>query len=171
MQFIADQYVTFGQLLYDKTIFNIHNLLIGGALRYTFYDDDTEATAKDSYNPHTYLPGFFIQDDIKINKQNRLLLGARYDYNNNHGSIFSPRINYKWNTKNEQTILRFSAGNGYRIANVFTEDHAALTGARELVFQEDLKPETSYNFNINAEQKIYNIGNSILSFDGTLFCS
>ena len=169
MQFIADQYVTFGQLLYDKTIFNIHNLLIGCALRYTFYDDDTEATAKNSYNPHTYLPGFLIQDDIKINTQNRLLLGARYDYNNNHGSIFSPRINYKWNSKNEQTILRFSAGNGYKIANVFTEDHAALTGARELVFQEDLKPETSYNFNINAEQKIYSIGNSILSFDGTLF--
>ena len=169
MKFIADQYVTFGQLLHNKTLFNIHNLLIGGALRYTFYDDDTEATSKESYNPHTYLTGFFIQDDIKINQQNRLLLGVRYDYNNNHGSIFSPRINYKWNTKNKQTILRFSAGNGYRIANVFTEDHAALTGARELVFEEELKPETSYNFNLNAEQKIYSIGNSILSFDGTIF--
>lgn len=169
MMFTANQYVTFGQLLYNKSIFNIHNLLIGAALRYTFYDDDTQATVKDSYNPNTYLPGFFIQDDIKINQQNRLLLGVRYDYNNNHGSIFSPRINYKWNSKNERTILRFSSGNGYRVANVFTEDHAALTGARELVFEEDLKPETSYNFNINAEQKIYSIGNSILSFDGTLF--
>ncbi|MGB0933991.1 MAG: TonB-dependent receptor [Lishizhenia sp.] len=169
MKFIAEQYVTFGQLLYNKRLFNKHNVLMGAALRYTFYDDDTEATSKESYNPHTYLPGFFIQDDIKINEQNRLLLGARYDYNNNHGSILSPRVNYKWNTENKQTILRLSAGNGYRIANVFTEDHAALTGARELVFQEELKPETSYNVNLNAEQKIYSLGNSILSLDGSIF--
>jgi outer membrane receptor for ferrienterochelin and colicins len=36
------------------------------------------------------------------------------------------------------------------VANVFTEDHAALTGSRSVVFQEKLKPERSWNVNLNA---------------------
>jgi len=51
------------------------------------------------------------------------------------------------------TSLRWSFGNGYRVANVFTEDHAALTGAREVVFTEDLAPERSWNTNLNLLKK------------------
>ena len=40
-------------------------------------------------------------------------------------------------------------GNGFRVVNVFTEDHAALTGAREIVFRESLDPERSKNINLN----------------------
>ena len=66
----------------------------------------------------------------------------RYDYNSLHGNIFTPRINYKWNSDNKKSIVRLSGGSGYRVANVFTEDHAALTGSREIVFLSDLNPET-----------------------------
>jgi outer membrane receptor for ferrienterochelin and colicins len=45
--------------------------------------------------------------------------------------------------------LRVGYGNGFRVVNVFTEDHAALTGSREVVFLEELKPEISKNININ----------------------
>ena len=44
--------------------------------------------------------------------------------------------------------------NGYRVANVFTEDHAALTG-RRLEFASELRPETSWNANINLVERIY----------------
>ena len=91
------------------------------------------------------------------------------DYNGVHGSIFSPRINYKWNNGAQTTILRLSAGNGYRVANVFTEDHAALTGAREVVFEEELQPETSWNANINAVQKFYTNSGFYLGLDASLF--
>ena len=49
-------------------------------------------------------------------------MGVRWDNNNIHGNIFSPRVNFKWNSKNNSDILRLSAGNGFRVANVFTED-------------------------------------------------
>src|SRR5690606_34063573 len=153
--YAADQKIGFGQLTWNKQIGLSHDLLIGAALRYTFYDDNTPATAifdseHDLNAPsHTFLPGIFAQDEIALNEHNKLLLGIRYDYNSIHGSIFTPRINYKWNSLNKKNVLRISGGNGYRVANIFTEDHAALTGARDVVFLSDLRPETSWNANVN----------------------
>ncbi len=171
--YIADQRIAFGQLTWNKMLFSNHDLLIGAAYRYTYYDDNTGATFKtDSLGnspSQIHLPGVFIQDQIKLNESNTLLLGGRYDYNNLHGNIFSPRINYKWKAKNEKTVVRISAGNGFRVANVFTEDHAALTGAREVVFKDDLQPERSINMNINAVQKIYSRNETFINLDFSLF--
>ncbi len=172
LPFMANQYIGFGQLTWFKTLGN-HDLLTGLAYRYTYYDDDTPATASangtDINNPtHTHLPALFVQDEITLNPQNKLLLGMRYDYNSIHGSIFTPRLNYKWNSLDKNNVLRVSIGNGYRVANVFTEDHSALTGARKVIFEEDLDPETSWNGNINFVKKIP-IGNSFVGFDATAF--
>jgi outer membrane receptor for ferrienterochelin and colicins len=60
-------------------------------------------------------------------------------------------------------------GNGYRVANVFTEDHAALTGARNVVFEGELKPETSWNANLNLVKKIYTRGNTYIGIDASAF--
>jgi len=171
-QYDADQFIAFGQFIYDKTIHKNHDLLIGIAYRYTFYDDNTFATlaqdGKTTQPSISHLPGFFAQNEIRLNQQNKLLLGFRFDYNSLHGSIFSPRINYKWNSKDKTNIFRFSAGNGFRVANVFTEDHAALTGAREIEFQGALSPETSWNGNINYVKKI-TTSSSFITLDASAF--
>ena len=167
----ATQFIAFGQLSYTKKI-AAHDVLVGSALRYTYYDDNTPATAAlDASNRASifYLPGIFVQDEISINQQNKLLAGVRYDYNSIHGSIFSPRLNYKWTSVDKTNSLRFSTGNGYRVANVFTEDHAALTGARQVVFQDELKPETSWNVNVNWVKKIYTPRNAFITLDATTF--
>jgi outer membrane receptor for ferrienterochelin and colicins len=155
--FMAKQHVAFTQLYWDKDWKEQHYLTVGSSFRYVFYDDNTVGTQniKDSaaYNQpqHTYLPGVFTQYEFRPNEKHRLLLGARYDYNLTHGHIFSPRISYKWSpTKND--ILRFNIGNGYRVVNLFTEDHAALSGSREVVISEALKPEQSYNANLNYQR-------------------
>ena len=76
------------------------------------------------------------------------LLGARYDYNSIHGSIFTPRFAYRFKAS-ENTIFRLNAGTGFRVVNLFTEDHAALTGARKVIIKNELKPEESWNVNLN----------------------
>jgi len=167
-KFKAQQHVLFGQLTYANTLGKRHEILTGTALRYTHYNDNTTATEQ-AQLLHTYLPGVFVQDNFKINKQNTLLLGARYDYNSHHGNIISPRLNYKWNTKNKNSIIRLGLGNGYRVANVFTEDHAALTGARTVEFTDKLAPETSYNANINLEQNIHSFKKALVILDASLF--
>ena len=170
--YLADQYIGFGQITWNKA-YDGHDLLLGLTYRYTYYDDNTPATAGGNLSLNepsiSHLPGVFVQDEIQLHDHHKLLLGIRYDYNSIHGSILSPRVNYKWNNKAQTTILRLSAGNGYRVANVFTEDHAALTGAREVVFEEELKPETSWNANINAVQKFYTNRGFYLGLDATLF--
>ena len=117
----------------------------------------------------THLPGVFVQDEINLSPQQKLLLGARYDFNSRHGAILTPRINYKWSTLDKRNTLRVSAGNGYRVANVFTEDHAALTGARDVEFEGELSPETSWNANVNFVKQMYTNNGTFVGLDATAF--
>lgn len=169
--FIADQYIGFGQITWTNTWRN-HNLLFGAGYRYTYYDDNTSATSISNQANQasvSHLPGFFVQDELIFNSNNKLLMGLRWDYNSLHGNIVSPRLNYKWNSDENNSVVRLSLGNGFRVANIFTEDHAALTGARDVVFSEELKPETSWNANINWVQRIYSSAGFYISTDASTF--
>ena len=152
--YIANQKIAFTQVTWDKKM-GKHDLLAGVALRYNFYDDNTQATQKQGQNnpEKTWLPGIFLQDEKTFNNKHKLLLGLRYDYNSFHGNIFTPRMAYKFKL-NDNNIIRVNAGTGFRVVNLFTEDHAALTGAREVVIVNNLKPEQSVNININYIKKI-----------------
>ena len=152
--YIANQKIAFGQFIWDKKIGN-HDMLLGTALRYNYYDDNTPATLSANGKnkaEKTFLPGIFLQDEIAFNDKNKLLLGFRYDYNSFHGNIFTPRIAYKLKLNNNN-IFRLNAGTGFRVVNLFTEDHAALTGSREVVIKTNLKPEQSVNVNLNYIRK------------------
>ena len=156
ISYIAKQQVAFSQLTWDKTVRN-HDLLFGAALRYSYYDDNTPSTAAaDTKNQpqKTWLPGVFLQDEISLNKDHKLLLGFRYDHNSIHGNIYTPRVAYKWKI-NDENIVRLNAGTGFRVVNLFTEDHAALTGSREVIVENELKPERTYNVNLNYLKKMY----------------
>ena len=158
--YLANQKIGFGQYTWDKKLDN-HNLLLGAAVRYQFYNDNTIATINAE---KTKIYSGFLQDEIKLAQKHHLLLGTRYDYNNNHGAIFTPRIAYKWNPT-ERDVFRINAGTGFRIVNLFTEEHAALTGSRDVLITEDLKPETSYNINLNYLKKIRFENGSYLGFE------
>jgi outer membrane receptor for ferrienterochelin and colicins len=158
LKYLASQHTAFAQILWDKNI-GKHSLLFGVPFRFISYDDNSPATAiDDSLNitnkPQlTYLPGVFVQDELTIHKKLTTLIGIRYDHNNAHGNIFTPRLSFKYKPNNNHTF-RLSGGNGYRIVNLFTEDHAALTGARQVVITEKLKPEQSWNMNLNYVTQI-----------------
>ena len=168
----AEQLIGFGQLIYNKQLGKKHDLLLGAAYRYTFYDDNTFATLNENGIDNSpsiiHLPGVFAQDEISLSDRKKLLLGVRWDNNSIHGNIFSPRVNYKWSSRDKSNIVRISAGNGFRVANVFTEDHAALTGARTVEFDGELEPETSWNGNVNYVKKI-NTENSFITMDASAF--
>ncbi|WPR73205.1 TonB-dependent receptor [Flavobacterium sp. NG2] len=162
MPFLAQQRIGFGQLTWDKKI-NKNDLLFGTALRYQYYDDNTTATIEEDIN---WIPSLFVQDEIAFNDTHKILLGARYDYNRNHGNIFTPRFAYKWKI-NDNNILRFNTGTGFRIVNLFTEEHAALTGSRDVIVLEELKPERSYNANLNYLKKIYTGNGNFIGLETT----
>ncbi len=165
--YLANQKIAFTQLTWDKTLKN-HDLLAGTALRYTYYDDNTPATQSQNSLKNTpdnvYLPGIFLQDEIGLAQKHKILLGMRYDYNSVHGNIFTPRFAYKWSI-NDQNVLRLNAGTGFRVVSLFTEEHAALTGARDVVVTEALQPERSFNANLNYIKKVYFKNGGIVSAD------
>ncbi len=171
--YIAEQQILFSQLTWDKKI-GKHDLLTGIAFRYTYYDDNTPATALANLNQEenqpeqTNLPGIFIQDEIKVAKKQSILLGVRYDYNNLHGNIFTPRFAYKLSI-NDKNIIRVNAGTGFRVVNIFTEDHAALTGARDVIIANELKSERTYNVNINYLKKMYTKNGTFIGLDVSAF--
>lgn len=148
--YLAQQRIGFGQLIWDKKI-NKHDLLFGSSVRYNYYNDNTTATVNAD---EVIIPSLFVQDEIIFSKKQSLLLGMRYDYDSRHGNIFTPRIAYKYKPTDED-IIRVNAGTGFRVVNLFTEEHAALTGAREVIIEEALKPEESYNITLNYLKKLY----------------
>ncbi|UOX34986.1 TonB-dependent receptor [Flavobacterium sediminilitoris] len=146
--FLAQQEITYGQLTWDKKIKN-HDLLFGAAFRYQYYNDNTTATIE---SEKSKISSFFVQDEIKLAEKHSILLGSRYDYNSIHGAIFTPRIAYKWKPS-KSDIFRINTGTGFRVVNLFTEEHAALTGSRDVIITENLNPEKSYNINLNYLKK------------------
>ncbi len=168
--YLGDQRIGFAQLTWDKNL-NNHSLLIGSALRYTRYDDNTPATASaidvtQNRPDEIWLPGIFVQDDFTIDEKSNLLLGLRYDYNSTHGNVWTPRFAYKF-SPNANNIFRINAGTGFRVVNLFTEDHAALTGARQVIIEQNLQPEQSYNVNLNYERKFFFENGTYLGLDAS----
>ncbi|MDO5978659.1 TonB-dependent receptor [Flavivirga spongiicola] len=160
--YLAQQRIGFGQFTWDKSLKN-HDLLFGVAARYNYYNDSTPATVGAD---EVVIPSLFAQDEIKLNDKNTILLGARYDYDKRHGNIFTPRIAYKFKPTSDD-IFRVNAGTGFRVVNIFTEEHAALTGARDVIITEELKPERSYNVNINYLKKFYTKSGAIIGLDAS----
>lgn len=168
--FLAEQRVAFGQLTWDRKLGAQHDLLAGAATRFTFYNDGTPGTS-DAFGrdrpERTLLPGLFLQDEWRFAPAQTLLLGLRADHHPKHGVVPSPRIAYRW-SPNEKQTFRASLGSGFRVVNLFTEEHAALTGARNVVLVEDLRPERSVGATLNYTRR-WNTATHTASLDATMF--
>ncbi|WP_452219063.1 TonB-dependent receptor [Lacinutrix undariae] len=162
--YLAQQRIGFSQLTWPTTYKN-HDILVGAAARYNYYNDNTPATETAD---EIVIPSFFVQDEIAFNTKNTVLLGARYDYDKRHGNIFTPRVAYRYKP-NAESIFRINAGTGFRVVNLFTEEHAALTGSRDVVLASELKPERSYNINLNYLRKMYTKSSIMITLDASVW--
>lgn len=168
-KYLAYQQVAFAQLRWNKK-FGKHDLLAGIPIRYIHYDNNTVGTSNgDGTNDPdiTVLPGIFLQDDFEISTKLTTLAGLRYDRHSVHGNIWTPRLSFKYSPDKNNTV-RLTGGSGYRVVNLFTEDHAALTGSREVEIFNDLKPEQSWNVNLNYARNIL-LPDGFINLDASLF--
>lgn len=145
----AMQQIFYSDAVLNKTISDNLNLSAGTSIKFENYDDNSPATSDPldlliNKPNKSSITSLFVQTDYKPIEQLSFLVGLRYNYHNINKSVFQPRFSSKYDIS-EHTSLRLSAGTGFRNVNLFTEDHSALTGSREVVIAEDLKPEKSYN--------------------------
>ncbi|MGB0369151.1 MAG: TonB-dependent receptor, partial [Flavobacteriales bacterium] len=163
--YIAQQYIGFANFIWNRK-FGRNDLLAGLTGRYQWYDDNTVATADTvtGFRKGQIIPGLFIQDDWEAVKEKLSVLGGvRLDYYQAHGPIVSPRLSFKYKP-GKWTTIRGNFGTGFKVVNLFTEDHAFVSGQREVVIEDELKPEKSFNGSVNFNH-IFTLGNSQGSID------
>lgn len=160
----ASQRIAFTNLIWNTQLLQ-HTLTMGATARYQTYDDNTTATESVESNglstnapDEQFIPGIFLQDEWDITKSLTSLLGVRMDHYKDHQLIVSPRLSMK-QQMGAWTTLRANFGTGFRIVNLFTEDHAFVTGQREVIIAEELEPEESYNGSLNLNH-VFTLGSS-----------
>jgi outer membrane receptor for ferrienterochelin and colicins len=159
----ATQNIAFGQATWAQPLTEDVRLLLGSTLRYETYDDNTPATLNGA--DLRFTPGVFTQTEITSGEVT-LLAGLRLDHHSEHGLVTAPRLSVKY-SPTELTTFRASAGTGFRVVNVFTEDHAALTGSRQVIFKEDLAPERSKSITASVEHILpFGVNPLTLTIDG-----
>jgi len=139
-----------------------HEGMAGLVLRYQFYEDNTAATERtDSAGlaatgnlQHQLIPGALVQDQWQPHPHWTLLGGLRLDRQVQHGWIRAPRLALKWQP-NPLRAFRLNAGTGFRTLNLFTEDHAFVTGQRQVVIEGPLAPERSWNLTWSGQQEFF----------------
>ena len=163
--YIAQQYIGFSNFIWNRN-FGRHDLLAGLTGRYQWYDDNTVATSDSvsGFLKDQITPGIFVQNDWEAVKEKLTVLGGvRVDYYQDHGPIVSPRLSFKYNP-GKWSAIRGNFGTGFKVVNLFTEDHAFVSGQREVVIEDELSPERSFNGSVNFNH-IFTAGNSQGSID------
>ncbi len=160
----ARQHIAFSNLLWNVQLKN-HDLIAGLTTRYNAYDDNTVATQQQVHGrtvnrpDNQFVSGIFVQDEWSPNNNLTILPGIRLDRYPTHGIVLAPRLSVKYKP-GEWTTLRGNFGTGFRTVNLFTEDHAFITGQREVEIVETLLPERSYNGSLNLNQVYAGLGGS-----------
>ncbi len=150
LHFTANQQQFYYQSFFSFYLRNIENIM-GVALNLMEYKDNTKIMQNSVSYTKWIVPSIYSEHTIQLNDVTRIIPAWRYDYHNIHGSIFTPRISGIMNLK--RLTVRMGITSGFRPVQLFSEDHAALTGARKIIIKEQLKPEKSYvgYFNIQHE--------------------
>ena len=67
------------------------------------------------------VPGAFFEYTYNYLDKLTLIAGLRDDYHNLYGNFFTPRLHLKIQL-DKKTIVKISAGKGYRVANILAEN-------------------------------------------------
>ncbi len=133
LSYILDNFVE----NYDQTLFSFNKLIVKSS-RDTLYN----------LNRDESIPGAYFEYTYTHNDKLTIIAGIRADHHNKYGMFYTPRINLRYHI-DALTVIRASAGYGYRTANVISENLSLLASQRSFVFANDLKQEKALNFGVN----------------------
>ena len=116
-------------------------------------DNYHETFANNPYKRVETVPGAFFEYTFSPSDKFTTIIGLREDYHNRFGLITTPRLHIKYNLT-PATSIRFSAGSGFRIANIFAENTGLFVSNRQYNI---LNPSNNYGYGLNPE-KAWNYG-------------
>lgn len=140
-------------LIYQTYLVSTTNVINAGV---SFnYDQFDEIFNDTTFAREEIVPGAFLQYTYSNPEHLSAIAGIRYDYNSKFGHIITPRFHIKYNF-DLNTVIRGSAGKGYRSANVLSENAGVLASSRKLVFVEELEMERAWNYGLGFS-KLFNL--------------
>ncbi|GEN74866.1 TonB-dependent receptor domain-containing protein [Chryseobacterium hagamense] len=149
------QQTYYSNLIFESILGNTNHKYKAGAS--FMYDDYDETYLTANFKRNEIVPGAFAEYTLTGMKYT-LVAGARVDFHNLAGTQFTPRLNFKYDFT-PQTILRLSAGRGFRTANVFAESQAYFASNRNIQILQNggniygLKPEIAWNYGASLQQE------------------
>lgn len=149
------QQTYYSNLIFESILGNTnHKYKAGASFMYDGYDETYLTT---NFKRNEIVPGAFAEYTLTGLKYT-LVAGARVDFHNLAGTQFTPRLNFKYDFT-PQTILRLSAGRGFRTANIFAESQQYFASNRSVQILQNggniygLKPEIAWNYGASLQQE------------------
>lgn len=153
--YFGEQKTFYSNLIFESILGNTnHKYKTGASFLYDIYNEDF---LTNHYHRKEKVPGLFFEYTLTGMKY-VLVAGLRTDFHNLAGTQVSPRVNFKYDIT-PKSILRISAGKGFRTANVFAENQQFFTSNRSIEILNNhgkiygLKPEIAWNYGISLQQE------------------
>ena len=146
----------FVNIIYESEIVEeVHKYSVGFSFLYDNYDEKLNDS---SFKRNEIVPGIYGEYNYSPWETLSLIGGLRADYHNLYGTFFTPRFHFKYSPSDKITI-RGSAGKGYHVPSIFSENSGLLASSRTFITDEKLKPEEAVNIGINgtAEFSIFDV--------------
>lgn len=158
----ARQLQSHASLQYELSWHKDHIIKTGVSTRYSnleehieFGPDSLDRSYAGEYLKTETIPGVYAENIFRWNDRRlTLIAGIRADHHNAFGWFVTPRALFKYNVT-DNTVVRVSAGKGWRTANIFSENVNLLASSRDIVITEVLEPEEAFNYGINFTQMNY----------------
>ncbi|WP_308006652.1 TonB-dependent receptor domain-containing protein [uncultured Chryseobacterium sp.] len=149
------QQTYYSNLIFESILGNTnHKYKAGASFMYDGYD---ETYLTSTIKRNEIVPGAFAEYTLTGLKYT-LVAGARVDFHNLAGTQFTPRLNFKYDFT-PQTILRLSAGRGFRTSNIFAESQQYFASNRSIQILQNggdiygLRPEIAWNYGASLQQE------------------
>lgn len=149
------QHTYYSNLIFESIIGNTnHKYKAGASFMYDGYD---EIYLESQFKRNEIVPGIFAEYTLTGLKYT-LVAGVRTDFHNLAGTQLTPRLNFKYDLS-PKTILRLSAGRGFRTASIFAENQQYFASNRSLQILPSggeiygLKPEIAWNYGASLQQE------------------
>lgn len=177
--YAAEQKSLYWQTLFQNIIRNTnHKILVAPSIQ---YDDIQESVNEGSLDRREFVPGVmaeytFSRPTARMEIPDLVVvLGGRIDWNSRFGWQATPRLSAKYNFT-EKSIVRISAGRGFRSPNVVAENISLLASNRAFQFSkppfgsadEKLGAEEAWNYGVNFTQN-FKIAQRDASFSVDLY--
>jgi len=147
----------YGNIIFDNTIAGNLNHRIATGISFLM-DDYDEVFADSAFARRELVPGVFGQYTFNLDTRFTLIAGLRADHHNMFGTFVTPRFHVRYQVA-PNTILRASAGQGFRVPNPIAENSGLLVSNRRLRVLEELRPERAWNYGASITQNFTFLGN------------